>query len=214
MVATQIIDPSSGDEAARRGASLTRRCIVSNQCKPVAELVRFVVGPDNAVVPDITGRLPGRGIWLSADRNSLKTACARNLFDRAARRSVHVDANVAERVESLLARQCVDLLGLARRAGQAVSGFVKVRGWLQGQRAALLLAASDGAVDGREKLRRIARDLPIVTVLDATELGIVFDRERAVHVAVAPGGLAEKLARTAIRLSGFRQMPENREDDE
>lgn len=214
MVATQIIDPSGGDKTARRGASLTRRCIVSNQCKPVAELVRFVVGPDNTVVPDITGRLPGRGIWLSADRNSLKTACARNLFDRAARRSVHVDATVAERVESLLARQCVDLLGLARRAGQAVSGFVKVRGWLQGQRAALLLAASDGAVDGREKLRRMARDLPIVTVLDAAELGIVFDRERAVHVAVAPGGLAEKLARTAIRLSGFRQMPENREDDE
>lgn len=214
MVATQIIDPSSGDETTRRGASLTRRCIVSNQCKPVAELVRFVVGPDNTVVPDITGRLPGRGIWLSADRNSLKTACARNLFDRAVRRSVHVDAKVAERVESLLARQCVDLLGLARRAGQAVSGFVKVRGWLQGQRAALLLAASDGAVDGREKLRRMARDLPIVTVLDAAELGIVFDRERAVHVAVAPGGLAEKLARTAIRLSGFRPMPENREDDE
>ena len=214
MVATQIIDPSSGDEKKRRGASPTRRCIVTNRCGPVAEMVRFVVGPDNAVVPDITGRLPGRGIWLSADRNSINTACVRNLFDRAARRSVHVDAKLAEQVEDLLARQCVDLLGLARRAGQAVSGYEKVRGWLQGRHAALLLAARDGAVGGREKLRRIAHDLPIVTVLYAAEMGIVFDRERSVHVAVAPGGLARKLARTAIRLSGFRQVPENRENDE
>jgi predicted RNA-binding protein YlxR (DUF448 family) len=214
MAATQIIDPSSREETGRRGAPLTRRCIVSNQCKPVAEMVRFVVGPDNTVVPDITGRLPGRGIWLSADRNSIKTACARSLFNRAARRSVHIDAAVAEQVEGLLARQCIDLLGLARRAGQAVSGYEKTRGWLRNRTAALLLAARDGAVDGREKLRRIARDLPIVAVLDASELGIVFDRERAVHVAVAAGGLAEKLERTAKRLSGFRPMPENRENDE
>ena len=214
MVATHIIDPSSMDETQRGGASLTRRCIVSNQCKPVAELVRFVINPENTVVPDISGRLPGRGIWLSADRISIKTACARNLFDRAARRSVHVDAKLVERIEGLLARQCVGLLGLARRAGQAVSGYVKVRGWLQCRHAALLLAASDGAVGGREKIRRIAHDLPIVTVLYAAELGIVFDRERAVHVAVAPGGLAEKLTLTALRLSGFRQLPENRENDE
>ena len=166
------------------------------------------------MVPDITGRLPGRGIWLSADRIAIKTACARNLFGRAARRAVHVDAEVADRVEALLARQCIDLLGLARRAGQAVCGFEKARGWLRNGRAALLLAACDGAVDGREKLRRIARDLPIVSVLHAAEMGIVFDRERAVHVAVAPGGLAEKLARTARRLSGFRQEPENRENNE
>jgi len=214
MASVQNIDPSDRDEKGRRGASLTRRCIVSNQCKPVSEMLRFVVGPDNSVVPDITGRLPGRGIWLSADRISIKTACARNLFDRAARRSVHIDAKVDERVEGLLARQCTDLLGLARRAGQAVSGYEKVRGWLRGQQAALLLAASDGAADGREKLRRIAPDLPIVAVLDASELGIVFDRVRAVHVAVAPGGLAEKLERTALRLSGFRNVPENRENDE
>ncbi len=214
MVESQITNPSSRDVRQRRGAPLTRRCIVSNQCKPVAEMVRFVVGPDNSVVPDIIGRLPGRGIWLSADSNSIKTACARNLFGRAARQSVHVDARVVEQVEGLLARQCIDLLGLARRAGQAVSGYVKVRGWLLAGRAALILAASDGAADGREKLRRIARDLPIVAVLNAAELGIVFDRERSVHVAVAAGGLAESLMRAAIRLSGFRQSSENRESDE
>jgi predicted RNA-binding protein YlxR (DUF448 family) len=180
----------------------------------MAEMVRFVVAPDNTVVPDITGRLPGRGIWLSAERAAIKTACARNLFHRAARRPVRVDDKVDDRVEALLARQCIDLLGLARRAGQAVCGYEKARGWLRGGQAVLLLAACDGAADGREKLRRIARDLPIVSVLHAAELGIVFDRERAVHVAVAPGGLAEKLARTAKRLSGFRQVPENRENDE
>ena len=167
-------------------------------------MVRFVVGPDNMIVPDIVGRLPGRGIWLSADRNTIKTACAQNLFARAARQAVVVDDQLAERVESLLVRRCTELLGLARRAGQAIAGFVKVQGWLRGGQAALLLAASDGAEDGRNKLQRIARDVPVISLLKAAELGGPFGRDQTVHAAIAPGGLAEKFVETAARLSGFR----------
>ncbi len=166
------------------------------------------------VVPDIAGRLPGRGIWLSADRNTIKTACARHLFARAAKKSVEVDDRLAEQVEALLARRCTELLGLARRAGQAVAGFAKVQGWLRGGQATLLLGASDGSMDGRDKLRRIARDLPVVSLLSAAELGAVFGRDQTVHVAVAPGGLADSIVETAARLSGFRCIPEYRKSDE
>lgn len=214
MAATQILDSPCDGVTPEIMAESHRRCIASNVSKPMVELLRFVVGPDNSIVPDITGRLPGRGIWLSADRISIKTACERSLFDRAARRAVIVDDRLAERIEGLLVRQCTDLLGLARRAGQAVAGFVKVRSWLQQGQASLLFSALDGAADGREKLQRMARGVPVVAVLRAEELGVAFARERSVHVAVASGGLATKLTQNTVRLSGFRQAPENEEDDE
>ena len=180
----------------------------------MSEMVRFVVGPDNIVVPDVAGRLPGRGIWLSADRNIIKTACARNLFAFAARQPVKVDGGLAEQVETLLVRRCIEYLGLARRAGQAVAGFVKVKGWLREGRAAVLLAASDGSMDGRNKIRQSARDLPEVCLLEAAELGVAFGRNETVHAVIAPGGLADKFVETAARLSGFRSVPENRKSDE
>jgi len=199
------------DQVSEEDGGPLRRCIASNRRLPVSEMVRFVVGPDNIVVPDVTGRLPGRGIWLSADRNIIKTACARNLFSHAARRNVQVDDRLAEQVERLLVRRCTEFLGLARRAGQAVAGYVKVRGWLRDGRAVVLLAASDGSMDGRNKLRRSARDLPEICLLRAAELGVAFGREETVHAALASGGLAEKFVETAARLSGFRCEPEKQE---
>ena len=214
MVAAQILEAPDDCLALENSVESHRRCIASNVSKPMTELLRFVVGPGNSIVPDITGRLPGRGIWLSADRISIKTACDRRLFDRAARHAVIVDDRLDDRIESLLVRQCTDLLGLARRAGQAVAGFVKVRSWLQQGQAALLFSALDGAADGREKLQRMTRGVPVVTVLRAEELGVAFARDRSVHVAVASGGLATKLTQNTAKLSGFRQPPENEEDDE
>ena len=191
-----------------------RRCIVSNQQLPASGMVRFVVGPDSIIVPDVAGRLPGRGIWLSADRNIIKTACARNLFAFAAHQPVKVDEGLAEQVETLLVRRCIEYLGLARRAGQAVAGFVKVKGWLREGRAAVLLAASDGSMDGRNKLRRSVRNLPEINLLRAAELGVAFGRDETVHAVIAPGGLSDKFIETAARLSGFRFVPENRKSDE
>lgn len=210
MAATEAIrqeDTGQGDESLRR-------CIVTGQRLPKSEMVRFVVGPDNMVVPDVAGRLPGRGIWLSADRNVIMTACGRNLFSYAARRQVGFGDELADQVETLLVRRCTEFLGLARRAGQAVAGFVKVRGWLRDGRAVALLAASDGAADGRNKLRRSARGLPEIDMLCAAELGVAFGRDEVVHAALSAGGLAEGFVETAGRLSGFRFGPENRKSDE
>ena len=201
-------------EDSGQGDAPLRRCIVSGERLPKSGMVRFVVGPDNMVVPDVAGRLPGRGIWLSADRNIIKTACGRNLFSYAARRQVGFSDELADQVEALLVRRCTEFLGLARRAGQAVAGFVKVKGWLREGRAAVLIAASDGAADGRNKLRRSARGLPEIEVLRATELGIAFGRDEVVHAALAAGGLAKGFVETAGRLSGFRCGPENGKCDE
>ncbi len=187
------------------GTPVLRRCIASGVARPREKLLRFVIGPDRQLVPDITGRLPGRGIWLSADRESVKRALTRKLFDRAARQTLRVDAGLADLIESLLAQRCVELLGMARRAGQAVAGFEKVRAELRKRPAGVLLAAADGAADGRRKLRVRAPEAPVAGSLTADELGRVFGREKVVHAVVAQGALARKIGCEVGRLEGFRR---------
>ena len=188
-----------------KGEMSLKRCIVSNVEMPRDQMIRFVVGPDEEIVADIEARLPGRGFWLSARRDVIHTACTKSHFAKAARAPVKVPEDLADRVERLLVRRCQDLIGLARRAGQAVSGFAKVEVWLKsGKPAGVLLAAVDGAEDGRKKVRAWAEKAPVIVALDADELGLAFSRERAVHVIVAPGRLAEGLLVTARRLEGLR----------
>jgi hypothetical protein len=170
-------------------------------------LVRFVVDPAGGIVPDVAGRLPGRGLWLTAARDIVDQAAAKRVFARAARAPVSVPENLSDRVEGLLAERCCELIGLARRAGQAVAGFEKVREALRRGNAGLLLAASDGAVGGREKLRALAPDIPVLDVLSSAELAAAFGRDHAVHALVSRGALAERLKADADRLAGFRGTP-------
>lgn len=182
-----------------------RRCIASGAVRPKAELLRFVVGPEGQVVPDVEQRLPGRGIWLSARRDVVNTAVSKRLFARAARRAVVVPEDLADTVERLLARRVLATLGFARRAGQAVCGFEKVKAELKAGRVAVLVEARDAAADGRGKMTALAAGLPVVELFDAAELGSVFGRDHAVHVGVAPGGLAQRLAEEAGRLADYRR---------
>lgn len=191
-----------------------RRCIVSGDEKSKDSMIRFVVGPENQVVADIDARLPGRGFWLSARRDVINTACAKNAFAKAARAKVKVPDDLADQVERLLTKKCQDQIGLARRAGQAVAGFEKVEIWLKsGKPAGVLLAAADGAEDGRRKVRNWAGEIPVVVALDSEELGQAFARERTVHAVFSPGRLADKLLVNAWRLEGLRQSYKARSED-
>ena len=96
-----------------------RRCIATGDHAPKTGLIRFVVGPEGEVVPDLLNRLPGRGIWVSADRAALEKAAGKGLFSRAAKAAVKVPDGLVARVEQALAARVVELISLARRAGQA-----------------------------------------------------------------------------------------------
>ncbi|MBV9150816.1 MAG: RNA-binding protein [Alphaproteobacteria bacterium] len=183
-----------------------RRCIVTGENRDRSALLRFVIGPDGEVVPDVAGRLPGRGLWLTPRRDIVERALAKRLFARAARRPVVAAPGLADRVEALLARRCCDALGLARRAGAAVAGFERVGEAVRREQAALLLVAIDGAEAARRKLAAIAGDRP-VAVLSAAELGVAFGRERIVHAAIAGGTLCDRLRVDLQRLAGFRAGP-------
>jgi len=180
-----------------------RRCIATGAHAPKAGLIRFVVGPGDEVVPDLLNRLPGRGIWVSADRAALDKAAGKGLFSRAAKAAVKVPEGLTARVEEALAARVVELISLARRAGQAVTGYEKVKSWLETGEAVVLVQASDGSERGKTKLRPPEKGA-FIGVLTARELGLAFGRENVIHGALSAGGLTRLAVEEAARLAGLR----------
>ena len=181
-----------------------RRCIVTREALEKDQLLRFVLGPEDVVFPDLNGKLPGRGAWVKSERAVLEQAVKKNTFAKAFQAPAKVAPDLAERVARLLDQQILDLLGLARRSGLLVTGFEKADTALRTGRAALLIEAKDAGKDGRTKLAR--HTLPGVEIwapLTAELLGRAIGRDHAVHVAVGPGGLAERLKIALRRQHGF-----------
>jgi uncharacterized protein len=186
-----------------------RRCIVSQQTMPEAQLIRFALGPGNVVTPDVAAKLPGRGAWVRADKASVDMAAKKGAFSRAFKTQAVVGADLAVQVEALLARRCLELLGLARRAGAVALGATQVEGAIRDRAAKLLIEALDGAEEGREKLMAlhiglIGRPPRTVACFSSEELGVALGRERVIHACLLQERLASGWAAEIARLSGFR----------
>ncbi len=184
-----------------------RRCIVTGESGDTFGLIRFVRDPDGVAVPDLDEKLPGRGAWITAARPVLDKAVRRNPFPRAFRTETRIQPDLVDLLERLLRKKCLELIGLAKGAGQLVSGYDKVEEWARAGRIAVMLLASDAGPSGDEKGRRLGRGLPLVDRFDRHELGLALGGENVVHAAVAPGRLAERLAREAGRLGGVAESP-------
>ena len=177
---------------------------MTGETGPKAGLVRFVVGPEGQVVPDLAGKLPGRGFYVTADRAVLERAVAKRMFARAAKRPVTVPGGLVDEVEVQLARRVTDLISLARKGGHAVAGYEKVKDWLQSERADVLIQARDGSGRGKSKLSTPSWGT-YIGCLTARELGRAFGREHAIHAALGPGGLTIRVVEDARKLSGLRR---------
>ena len=201
----QADGPETEDEEAETGPN--RRCIATGESRPVAALIRFVIGPDNSLVPDIDAQLPGRGLWLSAQRAMIETAASKRMFARAARKDVLVAADLADTVAGLLKRRCLNQLGLARRAGLVAAGAEKVRAQIATGRTAALFEAADGSPQERRKFVALAPNVPMVDVFTGAEMGTALGREApAVHVGLLPGRLTTALLEDAARYAGVRKV--------
>jgi len=188
-----------------------RRCIVTGEVQSPERMVRFVAGPDDLVVPDVAQKLPGRGFWVTAQRDVVARGCERNAFSKAAKASVKCPPDLPGLVEQLLVRRCIDHLGLARRAGLAVIGFAQVEEVLRPRdgRIAALVEASDSGPADRNKLVNIAfriGGVAVIGCLNQAEIGLAFGRENVVHAALTTGALATRLVAEAERLGGFRVL--------
>ena len=180
-----------------------RRCLVTGEVQPKAGLIRFVLGPEGMVAPDLAEKLPGRGFWLTADRAIIERAVAKGLFSRGAKAPAKPPEGLVDLLEAGLARRVVDLVSLGRKSGRAVAGFEKVKDWLAAGKVKVLLQASDGSELGKGKLwtPEGARWFGCLT---ASELGLAFGRDHVIHSALSRGGIADKVIRDAGRLNGLR----------
>jgi len=207
------------DNGPRTGKSATlRMCAVSREQRPVDELIRFVISPQGEVIADIKRKLPGRGLWISASRQTVAEAVRRHQFSRGFKRAVRVAESLAADTETLLGRATIEALAIAAKAGQVISGFAKVEAALTDRkdRAAIaaLLHASDGSSDGIRKLQALARqnaginpespEFPAVTALTSAELDLALGRSNVVHAALLAGPASKTFLSRSQTLVRYR----------
>lgn len=187
-----------------------RRCVASGEVRPETRLVRIAIAPDGVLVPDVTARLPGRGVWVTADRAAVETALKRKAFARAAGSAVTVPAGFADFIADRLADRALSLLGLARRSGDLALGFDTAHAALKAARPAWRVEASEAAPDGRGKLDRLAYaawgDIPVAGCFTAAELGQALGRDSVVHAVLTGGAQAAAFGETMTKLGGFRDI--------
>jgi len=187
-----------------------RRCVVTGVSRPPEGLIRFALGPDG-VVPDVAGRLPGRGVWVTADSEHVAIAVKKKAFARGFKQQVSTSENLAELAGKLLRRRALDRIALANKAGLACAGYSKVEATLRDGSIAVLLHASDAAEDGCRKLDRLARagleitgnDPKIESTFTSDELSLAFGRVNVVHAALKQGGASASFLKDLMRLENY-----------
>ena len=181
-----------------------RKCVVTGEVQPKAGLIRFVVGPDDMIVPDVLEKLPGRGIWVTSTRDAIETDTTKKLFARGAKQQVSVPDGLVAMIDGMLARRVVDMISMSRKTGRAVTGFEKVKSWLANDEVRVLLQASDGSERGKAKLWT-PEGARYFGCLTAQELGLAFGRQSVIHAALAGGGLSDRVVEEAAKLRGLRE---------
>jgi len=196
------------DAGPRKGPGAERLCAVSRAVKPVDELIRFVVGPAG-VVPDLKRKLPGRGLWVSADRHTLRDAVARNVFARGFKRDLAVSQALVEETERLLVRSALDALAIAGKAGQVVTGFAKVEAAIAREAIVGLIHASDASGDGVAKLAGVLRHrddadrVKLIKNFTSGQLDLALGRSNVVHAALIAGPANDTFLARLARLERF-----------
>ena len=180
-----------------------RRCLVTGVPKLREQLIRFVLGPDNVVYPDLAERLEGRGVWISANKFSLQTAISKRLFNKGFCLSVKVPEDLPKMVENGLKKRALDLLGLANKAGFLELGFEKIKEAASKEEMLLLIEALDGSEAEKKRLQVYLPQVPVISLFSRTELGFEMGREACVHIAVKKSKMTLTLQKEMMRLNAF-----------
>jgi hypothetical protein len=210
LTAAQDDEIDAGPRTLRPGAE--RLCIVTREVKPVGDMIRFVVGPDGSVVPDLKRKLPGRGLWVTARQDAVKLAVERKAFGRGFKRDVRVAPDLDAFVARLLERSALDALAIAHKAGAVLAGFSKVEAALDREPVAALVHATDASADGVRKLaaatmRRFGEtdSRPAeIKLFASAQLDLALGRANVVHAAVLAGPASDGFLARCRSLDRFR----------
>ena len=189
-----------------------RQCAVTRERLAQADMIRFARAPDGTVTPDTAAKLPGRGVWIKADRAAVDAASKKGAFSRGFKGQAHAPEGLSDIIEALLIKRLQGVLGMAKRAGRITLGFDQVRDYIRKRPPGVLLAASDGAEDSRNKVYFLAKaiyeDAAVSGALTSSELGMAFGRTHVVHGLLHVGAFSKRWSQDYQRLSGFRYQPE------
>jgi uncharacterized protein len=200
--------PDTPDEEEQGGSQ--RTCIATREVRSPDEMLRFVRGPDGAVVPDLRRRLPGRGVWVTASADAVALAVKRKAFGRSLRAEVRVDQALPALVDRLLAEAALQSLAMANKAGRVVCGFSKVEAALRGREMAALIHASDAAEDGKRKLAPRRSDAgrpdaaPIIELFNSEQLSLALGRPHVIHAALLSGPVSAAFLDRSGALARYR----------
>jgi hypothetical protein len=192
-----------------------RTCVITKQTLEKSELIRFVASPDGVLVPDIRRKLPGRGIWIKAEKEllldpkttiALKTRASSQLKKKL--ELLSEGEGLVELIETQLGQQALNRLGLMRSSGQVVTGFEKVASAIRGGKIKAWVEASDAKEDGASKLEGLCRGLAgkisVVELFGRDELSKALGSENVVHVALMDTKQTQRFLIDALRLSRFQ----------
>jgi len=209
-----IQDTDRGPREGRRGTE--RLCALTREVKPVEDLIRFVAGPDGAIVPDLKRRLPGRGVWVTATRKSIDEAAKRNVFARSLKREARAASGLGSEVERQLESAALDALAIAHKAGRVAIGFGRAETALAGVPPVLaILNAADGAPDGARKIvaaaakRQTAEnagEIPVISAFTSAQLDLALGRSNVVHAALLAGPASNGFLARCQSLERFRTI--------
>jgi predicted RNA-binding protein YlxR (DUF448 family) len=207
-----MIVPSSDTEldTGPRAHELERMCVATRTVKPIADMIRFVIGPDGEAVPDLKSKLPGRGVWVTATHEALGDAIKRKALVRGFKQEVRLPADLVARTEKLLERAVLDALAIASKAGLVATGFTKVETALAEGQVVAVLHAAEAAPDGVRKLegarRRRPQAAPIVVIgaLASAQLDLALGRPNVIHAALLAGPPSDTFLARFRRLERFR----------
>ncbi len=188
-----------------------RTCIVTRTKGAPQDMIRFVLGPGEAVVPDIRRKLPGRGVWVTASAALVAEAVRKHAFARGFRKKVAAPENLAAEVETLLTKDCLQALSIANKAGTVVAGFGKVEEAIAGGAIAGLVHACDGGADGVRKLGQSLRrrfgdeDVrPRIVLFPSDQLDLALGRANVIHAALLSGAASDAFLTRCRKLSMYR----------
>ena len=207
-------DDAALDTGPRHAPGSERLCIVTREVRPVTELIRFVMGPEGDVVPDLKRRLPGRGVWVTATRAAVAEAVKRRAFGRGFKADVQVAPDLADAVDRLLEQSVLDALGIVRKAGRAALGSAQVERALGREPVVALLHAAEAGREGvrklaaetRSRLGEKAAGLPVVDRFTAAQLDLAFGRPNVVHAALLAGSASDGFLARYRNLERFRAI--------
>ncbi|MBD8066398.1 RNA-binding protein [Devosia sp. PTR5] len=184
---------------------------------PVEALVRFAVSPDGLIVPDVDARAEGRGVWITLSHEAVAEAVRKKAFARSLKSAVEVPDDLADLTKLRLEQRLLSALGMARKAGQFITGATKVRSALEANEVVALLTASDAAEDGRNKMAGTLRalnharreqgfagaEVPHFELLSSAQMGLALGLENVIHAALTTGAAAQSAVEKARRLAQY-----------